>query len=147
MQAVPHEIKEQSQAGFTVIEALIAMAILASALLPLLAVQGQMTKSATQISRIEVQTLNTQNAVATLSQRNFARADRGVETLGAVVLHWRARPNGPAARTLGANGEVGRYQVQPFLVEVEIRENDSPLQKFTFQGLGWRPLWSPTAGF
>ncbi len=95
--------------GFSVLEALVAMAILAAAMLPLLALQGQFIRSVESFERADTRIAARQNAVAYLKTLNFTQVETGRVVQGDVVLRWTAEPALPTRRTRWPGGEVGRY--------------------------------------
>ncbi|MEO0674994.1 MAG: hypothetical protein AAFY32_08320, partial [Pseudomonadota bacterium] len=75
-----------TQAGFSVLEAIVAVALIAAAFLPLLALQTQLTRTAIAIERAEANLLARNNALALLQAINPGMRPAGSEEMGAVRL-------------------------------------------------------------
>jgi len=84
---------------------MIAMAILAAALLPLLELQSQMVRSSASFERADMRSSARQNAVAYLKTVNFARDISGNINQGGADLRWVAVAAGPPRFTRGGLGE------------------------------------------
>lgn len=126
------------QAGFSVLEAIVAMAILAAVMLPLLAVQGQLAQSAQAVARADTRTALQRNTVAYISALNLDQAQTGDTRIGSVDLEWRASAVEGPAPTWAGPGDPGRYLVTLYEVEVVGRDAESGrIHRFRFNALGW----------
>lgn len=110
------------QAGFSTLEAIVALAILATAMLPLLTLQSQLTNAATRMEHqadlVEARTV----AITYLSLVNPIEQTSGdIQIGGGWVLDWQAAPIEDASRARFGNGLSSRYMVQPFQVAAVLR--------------------------
>ena len=128
----------QRQAGFSVIEAIAAVALIAVAFLPLLALQGQLSRTALAVERAEATVVAKKNALARLRATNPMLEPRGVEDLGGALLAWRAVPVEPEKPALDAGGAPGRFSVALFNIEARLLFPDGREETFVVQGVGWR---------
>lgn len=127
------------QSGFSVIEALVAIAVLAVALVPLLTLQIQLTRAAEHQQALRERITSQRNAVAVLRDVNFMETPQGVIALhGEMRLSWRARPTSPVVKSTRQGAADGDFEVALYQVEVAISENESVLTTFSLMELGWR---------
>lgn len=128
--------------GFSVLEALVAMAILAAAMLPLLALQGQFIKNIESFERANIRISARQNALAYLQTQNFFLRTQGEMQLGDTLVHWQAVPV-EAPRAMYPTAEyVGRFDMILYDVDIVLTSSDAPTDTLHIRGLGWRPRWS-----
>ncbi|PHR53894.1 MAG: hypothetical protein COA47_16445 [Robiginitomaculum sp.] len=118
------------------------MAILAAAMLPLLALQGQFIRSVESFERADTRIAARQNAVAYLKTLNFTQVETGRVVQGEIVLRWIAEPALATRRTRWPGGEVGRYELTLYSIEAILEFPDGNEDRFSVNGLGWRPKWS-----
>ena len=128
------------QAGFTVIELLAAIAILAAALIPLLTLQQSTTRAALAVERAQARLALDRAALATLRGINPAREPEGEADLGAATLAWRAEARGTPRRMLDITGNPTRFELQRFRVTAQITAPDGATRAWQVDLLGWRPL-------
>jgi general secretion pathway protein I len=147
MHAVKLRQKPSKDAGFSVLEALIAMAVLAAALLPILELQGQMARTALSIERADANIAAQQNALGFLKTVNFQQHKTGELDIGNAVLRWSANPVHAEALTRHVNGDGGRYVMSLYTVDARLAFNDGHEYQFTVEGLGWEPQWPISSYF
>lgn len=123
------------QAGFSVIEALVAVAIMAVAMLPLASLQGQVSRTAAQQQHLQARFAAERSAMAVLRDANMMAAPSGAFDLGAeFTLHWNARP---ISRTVRTNS--GEFDVALFAVEASVSDaNAREIARFSIDQIGWR---------
>jgi len=129
--------KPPRDAGFSVLEALVAMAVLASALLPLLALQGQFVKTTEALERNEQKLVMQDLAKAHISALNLDQTQAGeiIARYGSIV--WRAEPAAGPQPARDAGGFPSRYQVTLYNAEFTINYNSGLTETITMQALGW----------
>jgi general secretion pathway protein I len=127
------------QSGFSLLEALVAIAIVALALAPILNLQAELARDAARQNTMALEATATQNALALLSTINPMTNREGQVRTGAMQVRWRASAQStPVRSTLQGAGE-GAFMVQQFQTEVVIyREDGARLTGFTVEQLGWR---------
>lgn len=129
----------QAQAGFSLLESLIAIALIAAALLPLLALQGQLTRTVLAVERAGTGAKDMTSALSFLRTLNPTRQPEGSEQLGDAVLSWTARPASEERPVLDQGGGSGRFMMQLYDVDASIAYDDGRRVDFTVRALGWRP--------
>lgn len=128
------------QTGFSVLEAIAAIALLAIAMMPLLALQGQLARSALAIERAELAARHERNALAFLEAVNPTLAPQGEEDLGEARLVWRSRPVSAEKPALNASNETGRFLMRLYDVEARIIDASGRERVFVIRRVGWRPV-------
>lgn len=129
--------------GFTLLEAIVALTILAAAGLALFA---GLTQSLQMVQRAE-QARNAdaalRNAVAWLAQVNPMATPEGSQALGEYDMAWRAREVEPPRD--GATGYLlpGLYKVGLYEVDIELRRGDSLVRAVTLRRAGWEQVREP----
>lgn len=133
-------MKRAHQSGFSVIEALVAVAIVALAMLPLASLQGQVSRAAARQQQVQMRVSAEHNALALLRDLNIMTAPEGVRDLGAgLTLRWRAAPISRLVR-----GTSGEFDVTLFRVEASVEDaNQRAVADFSVDQLGWRAVAAP----
>lgn len=124
----------RTNSGFSVLEALVAVAIVAIALIPLTGLQMQIVRSQARHLEDAERATTIRNAVEFMRAVNPTRTPEGAAALGeGLTLRWNAEPISPPRPSVNAPG----YTVQLFRVEVEAA---GPRASYTFsmEQLGWR---------
>ena len=129
----------QGQAGFSLLEALIAVALIAAALLPLLALQGQLTRTVLAVERAGTSAKDMTSALSFLRTVNPMRDPKGTEQLGDAVLSWAARPVSDERPALDQGGTPGRFILQLYEIDATIAYDDGRRAEVTVRAVGWRP--------
>ena len=151
MSASPHPAKtaqrKKAQAGFSVLEALAAVALIAAAFLPLLALQGQLTRTVVAIERAEASVSNMESALSYLRVVNPSLVDQGEAQVGDALLRWRARPISAEKTVLDQGGAPGRFAMRLYEIEATFLYSDGREADFTLTAIGWRPTAPFSATF
>jgi general secretion pathway protein I len=132
-------MKQSRQAGFTLLEAVVALAILAAVLIPLYTLVGGAMQSMLRARDASERAANELNLLAALATINPAQRPQGQMQLGDLVLSWQARevvaPVRGAGYPAGASSfEVGLYDVDAVLRDAAGR---AAAQR-TARRVGWR---------
>jgi prepilin-type N-terminal cleavage/methylation domain-containing protein len=129
----------RQRSGFSLLEALVAIAILGVALVPLLELQAQLARRAHAQAAIMAEASATQSALALLADLNpMARPQGAVET-GSLRVTWRARPLSEPVRSTRAGQGEGAFIVRMYEVRATVTGgSDEPLAQFAFERVGWR---------
>lgn len=135
-----------SQSGFSLLESLVAVALIAAAFLPLLTLQGQLTRTVVAIERAETNVKDMSSALSFLRVLNPSRTPEGTERLGDAMLSWRARPVSDERPALDQGGAPGRFMLRLYDIEAVIAYEDGRRAEFTVRALGWRPTAPASAG-
>lgn len=135
-----------AQSGFSLLESLVAVALIAAAFLPLLTLQGQLTRTVVALERAETNVKDLSSALSFLRVMNPSRTTEGTEPLGDATLSWRARPVSEERPALDQGGAPGRFMLQLYDIDAVIAYEDGRRAEFTVRALGWRPTAPVSAG-
>jgi len=124
-------------AGFTVLELLVAIAILAAALIPLLGLQQSNTRAALAVERAQARLAADRAALEYLRGVNPARSQSGETQLGAARMAWRAEPVGAERPVRTTAGQPGRFTLQRYRVRVRLEAEERPTREWKVVLLGW----------
>ena len=130
---------EPRQHGFSVMEALVAMALLAAVFVPLLTLQAQLARTAAAVQRAEKSEAAKRSALAYLEALNPSMRLTGEESVGEGVMTWEASPVSEPTLARGVGGGKGRFLMQLYDVEVRITFENAPPVSFTVRKTGWLP--------
>jgi type II secretory pathway pseudopilin PulG len=135
-------MKRRQESGFSMMEALAAVAILSIALIPLLSLQIQVQRDAAQQLAIRTETRAQRNALALLQDINMMREPVGARALTEEqTLRWRAERQSAVVQTTEKGTGDGSFQVALYLVTVTVDDGDGKtICDFEVVRLGWRPL-------
>jgi len=137
------------EAGFSVLEALIAMAILSAALIPLLSLQSQFVKTVEVQERAQERLHTKEAALTYIRALNLTSSPEGEMDLGPAIMTWTASLTGPPKQTRGINGTTGKYEMALYDIEIVMNFDAGYEERFFLRGLGWRStsLQSPSNPF
>ena len=114
-----------NQNGFSVLEALVATALIAGAFLPLLILQGQLTRTAIAVEENEKRLRHEANALAYLEVLNPSLRPTGQEPLGeGAILVWEAELVEPMSPARDVSGAPGRFNIGLYNMNAQIRFAD-----------------------
>ena len=129
--------KNHAESGFSVLEAMVAMAVLAGALLPLLALQGQFIRSVAQMDDTE-QRLAVQSILSsTINATNLMEVKKGAfEASGAQVV-WQASPMVQSRTVKDYGGLSSRFNTAYYNVNATITGPSGQVRQIQARGIGW----------
>ncbi len=131
--------------GFTLLEAIVALAILAAGGMALFAA---LNTSLRTIERIDAATrldTATQNALSRIELLNPMQQPTGDEALGDWRLRWTATPLEPTRDGLTDYLQPGFFEVGLYRVEVELLAGTRVERRFVLRKAGWRQERFPEA--
>lgn len=133
-------MRREVRSGFTLIEALVALAIVAMTMTAIFQLQTQMARGQQRAQAVLRQVAVQENALALIRDLNVMERPNGQFVLpGNEVIRWNATPNGAPRRSMGAG--TGRYDVQLYRVTIEIERPDGRNPPdLTIERVGWRRL-------
>ena len=133
-------VKRGAQSGFSAIEALVALAIIAVALVPLTDLQTQIVRGHSRQREIREQAAMQQNALAVLRDINLMAAPDGARLIGEnLTLRWRATPLSRVVRSTRAGEGDGDFNVRLYRVAVEVSGPRSAAS-FSVDQVGWQSI-------
>jgi prepilin-type N-terminal cleavage/methylation domain-containing protein len=128
--------------GFSLIEALVALAIASMTLMAIFELQIQMTRNQQRAALAIEQVAVQENALAlTRSLNPMAQPQGRIELPGGDVVVWSAEPRGERRVNAGFPAGQGAFEVQLYRVTVEVeRAQGRPPAPLVFDRVGWRRL-------
>ncbi|MEL6413887.1 MAG: prepilin-type N-terminal cleavage/methylation domain-containing protein [Pseudomonadota bacterium] len=135
----PFDNTRSREAGFSLMEAIVAVAILGVASVPLLVLQSQNARSVIRLENSASQILAERVAVDYLSMIDVTAEQAGnIDIGGGWQLSWRATSAADAADTVMGVGQQGRYAAQlvritAVAIHSDGREFDTELFRTAFR--------------
>lgn len=130
-------------AGFTLLEAIVALAILAAGTMALFAALNGALRS---IERAEAATRLdsvTENALARLESVNPMLRPEGEEPLGGYTMRWRSTLVAGPTDVLTNYFHPGLHEAALYEIDVELWRGASFEGRFTLRRAGWRQVRQP----
>lgn len=131
----------RAKAGFTLMETLVAVAVLAVAMIPLIVLQRDLARAQVRAEAALIRAEEEKAALQALNGVNpFAQA-AGELDLGTARLEWSSSAISPIGRAQAnwAGGE--QFEIQLFRIDANlIRADDRANSRFTLDRLGWRAV-------
>ncbi len=133
------------EAGFTLLEAIVAIALLGALLVPLYTLMSRNLDGLLRVGQANLQSEVTLNALAVLDSVNPMERPEGSVTLGAYLLRWRS-----VALTTPVDGvgfpagqslyQVAMYRTQAEVLRVDDRGGTRPWFSFDLRQVGWHQV-------
>lgn len=130
----------RGQRGFTLLEAIVALAILAAAGMALFAAMSQSLQMVRRAQQARETDAALRNALAWTETINPMASPRGEQALGDWELRWTSEPVEPVHD--GATGylEPGLYQVGLYRLHVELWRNGALQREVELRRAGYRQV-------
>lgn len=132
----------RKRAGFSLIEALVALAIASMTLLAIFELQQQMARGQERAQRAIAQSAMQENALALTRAINPTERPEGVIALpGGETVRWTSVPKGRAVTNAGFPVGQGAFEVQLYTMTVSVQPAAGPPPApLVFDRMGWRRL-------
>lgn len=132
----------RARAGFSLIEALVALTIAALVLGAIFELQIQMVRGQQRAVDAMEQVMAQENALALTRTLNpMERPDGSIALPGGDTIRWTARPKGRPMINAGFPSGNGQFEVQLYTMTVDVQRargrSPAPL---VFDRIGWRRL-------
>lgn len=137
----------QDRTGFSLIEALVALAIAAMTLTVIFELQVRMVRAQERASQVLLQVAAQENAIALLRDMNPKEQPVGeLQIPEGDLIRWRSEPLNRSVTNAGFPTGDGSFEVQLYRVTVEIEtaKGRRP-QPLVFDRLGWRRIGGPSS--
>lgn len=140
--SAPHS-RRTVQVGFTLLEAIVALTIMATSLLALYAWLSTSTLALnrTQLSARALQDART--AMAVIETINPTEQPSGQRDLPPLQIRWQSRPLTQRRIGMSRSGTPTQFDFRLYEVDVEVRRDDTTVREFTVRRTGWdiaRPI-------
>ncbi len=129
--------------GFTLLEAIVAMVVMATSLL---ALYGWLSTSTISLNRAQAQNdaiEDARSALAALEAINPMSEPTGERELAPLRIRWRATPVAERRPGLTRIGMVNQFDFALYDVNVEVLRDGNLVREFSFRKTGWevaRPI-------
>lgn len=128
------------ESGFSTLEVIAAVAIIAVALVPIMMLQTQLARSQARLDASHEQSTSAQNALALLRDINPMSTPTGRRRLDArTELAWSSTPISGVSQTVNPTG----FEVQLYRVTGAIERDTLPLTTVEIDLIGWRAARDP----
>lgn len=131
--------------GFTLLEAIVALAILAAGGMALFAALNASLRSIERVDAASRRDTATQSALSRLEVLNPMLQPTGDEALGEWRLRWTATPVEAPRDGLTDYLQPGYFEVGLYRVEVELLAGTRVEHRFAVRKAGWRQVRYPEA--
>lgn len=128
------------ESGFSTLEVIAAVAIIAIALVPIMMLQTQIARSQARLDAAHDQSTSAQNALALLRDINPMSTPTGRRPLDArTELAWSSTPISGVSQTVNPTG----FEVQLYRVTGVVERDNVPLTTTQIELVGWRDTRDP----
>ena len=131
------------QAGFSLLEAIVALAILASVGMALFAAMNQSLGMVARAEMVRERESALRNAVAWMQVVNPAQQPQGEHELGDLLLRWTSEPVEPPRDASTGHALAGLYRVGLYKMHLEIDRNGQPLAEVELRRVGYEQIREP----
>ena len=123
------------ETGFSTLEVIAAVAIIAIALVPIAALQAQLAHSQARLAETHAETTAVQNALSQLREVNPMATPSGQRRLDdSTALTWSSAPASSLRQSVNPPG----FDVQLYRVSGQIRRVDGAVTSVQIDLVGWR---------
>ncbi|WP_313249389.1 type II secretion system protein [Stenotrophomonas acidaminiphila] len=129
--------------GFSLLEAIVALAIVATAGLALFAAMNQSIQMALRAETARKSDTAMRNALAWMEVVNPGQTPSGEKRLGGMVLDWKSEPVEPPRDAMTGYLQAGLYQVGLYDVTVDVRSEDGVSASFRLRKVGYKQVREP----
>lgn len=133
-------LSPDARAGLSVLESLVALALIAAAFLPMLALQSRLSQTALAIERVELRIEKDAALRAIAESVNPFIRPEGRERIGDATVIWRSVPVSEVRRVRGLSGEAGRFELRLFDIEMTIAHDSGATDRRVVRRFGWRAI-------
>lgn len=131
------------QTGFSLLEAIVALTILATAGLALFAAMNQSVQMAQRVETARIADSAVRNAMAWMETVNPSTTPEGEQRLGEVSLRWRSELVEPARDAMTGHLQAGLFEVGLYQVTLELSLDGRPLTTAQMRRVGYRQVREP----
>ena len=129
--------------GFSLLEAIVALTILATAGLALFAAMSQSVQMVARAENARLADSAVRNAVAWMETVNPMETPQGEQRIGEVTLRWSAQLVEPERDAMTGYLEPGLYRLGLYDVRLELEQDGRPLADTVLRRVGYRQVREP----
>lgn len=138
-----HRARAHRQHGFSLLEAIVALTILATVGMALFAAMSQSTQMVARAEHARKVDSAVRNAAAWMQSVNPAETPQGQQQLGDVTVRWSSQPIEPVRDSMTGFLQPGLYQVGLYRVHLELVEDGRPLTEVDIRRAGYKQVREP----
>ncbi len=131
------------QGGFTMLEALVALVLIAVTLIPLYEWVGRSLAAATRTADVTRQAEAELSALAVISRVNPMEEPNGSVEVGGYRIRWQATAKTDPVDNIGYPRGVGLYQVALYEVRTEVLRGNERWFEIRVDQIGYRRVRNP----
>lgn len=135
----------RSQQGFSLLEAIVALAILASVGLALFAAMNQSLNMVARAEVVRERESVLRNVVSWAQVINPGVQPQGEQLLGDVLMRWRSEPVEPPRDASTGHVRAGLYRVGLYRMHIEVDRDGQPLAELELRRVGYQQIRRPEA--
>lgn len=133
----------RGQRGFSLLEAIVALTILATVGMALFAAMSQSTQMVARAEHARRIDSAVRNAAAWMQSVNPSETPSGEQQLGDVTLRWSSEPLEPVRDAMTGYLQPGLYEVGLYRVRLELLQDGRPLSEVDIRRVGYRQVREP----
>lgn len=134
---------ERNQRGFSLLEAIVALTILATAGLALFAAMSQSVQMVTRAENSRQADSAMRNALAWVQTLNPAETPTGEQRMGEVTLQWTSELVEPERDAMTGYLQSGLYRVGLYRVHLHLLRNGEPMADNVVRRVGYKQVREP----
>lgn len=131
------------QAGFSLLEAIVSLAVLASVGMALFAAMGQSVQMAARAEAARERESALRNALSWMQTVNPALEPEGEQQLGDVVLRWTSEPIEPPRDAMTGYLRAGLYSVGLYRVHLQLTRDGLEFAEMDLRRVGFEQVREP----
>lgn len=135
--------RARDQHGFSLLEAIVAMAVLATVGMALFAAMSQSTQMVARAEHARRIDSAVRNAAAWMASVNPTETPQGEQELGDVTLRWSSDLVEPVRDAMTGYLQPGLYEVGLYQVRMELSQDGRPLAETSIRRVGYRQVREP----
>lgn len=136
-------MRHKAQQGFSLLEAIVALAIVASAGLALFAAMSQSVQMVRRAERVRQADTAARNALALMETVNPALDPTGEKRIGALQLKWHSTPVEPPRDVMTGYLQAGLYQVGLYDITLDVHAADDVSTTLRLRKVGYKQVREP----
>ncbi len=135
---IPIRQRRLHQAGFTLLEAIVALVIFSMGSLALYSWLGVNVKTLLRVQELRESVAMSTSALEAVRGLNPMATPRGRREVGELVVQWKAEPIEPVRDAVTQVGFPTIFQVGLFLVDVRVMRGDVEVDRFQVRQVGYK---------
>ena len=128
----------KNNAGFTLLEALVALAILATSGTALLVFYSNAINGLIRATQIQETLLLAENLQPMFNTLTLQEETEQQMEFNGYQIHWHAQPVEPQQQGRNSNGTISRFILGLYDIEVTVLKDDREIDRYTTRNVSWQ---------